>query len=310
MTTSTIRINEQFLSLQGEGRFTGKPSYFIRVFGCNLRCPGFGRPIEECATPNSEVWAIIERIDQFRDKKDLPIPETGCDSYPASYPQFKRFATEFDADSLVETIKQSVGDDPSGVDLVITGGEPLLKGTQIKLASILSARHDYFGGFDSITFETNGTQSVDRSMIEYLANKFNGPVVFSVSPKLACSGEPHDKTTVKSAIDSIKDAVAQIRAARMSKYPRTSRLAYDIANTEVYLKFVVTNQDDVEQVKQYASEVGFINRVDGDIYLMPCGGTYDQHNRNAKVVADLAIEHRMKLCYRVHCAVWRNDWSR
>ena len=33
-----IRIAETFSSLQGEGRLTGTPSFFIRVSGCNLRC--------------------------------------------------------------------------------------------------------------------------------------------------------------------------------------------------------------------------------------------------------------------------------
>ena len=33
-----IRISEIFHSVQGEGRFTGTPSVFIRTSGCNLRC--------------------------------------------------------------------------------------------------------------------------------------------------------------------------------------------------------------------------------------------------------------------------------
>lgn len=32
-------INEIFYSLQGEGRFTGRASIFIRFAGCNLKCP-------------------------------------------------------------------------------------------------------------------------------------------------------------------------------------------------------------------------------------------------------------------------------
>lgn len=34
-----MRVNETFLSLQGEGHFTGTPAFFLRLSGCNLQCP-------------------------------------------------------------------------------------------------------------------------------------------------------------------------------------------------------------------------------------------------------------------------------
>lgn len=38
-TQELLRVNEIFYSLQGEGHFTGTPAVFVRLSGCNLRCP-------------------------------------------------------------------------------------------------------------------------------------------------------------------------------------------------------------------------------------------------------------------------------
>ena len=34
-----MKVNETFLTLQGEGHFTGTPAFFLRFSGCNLQCP-------------------------------------------------------------------------------------------------------------------------------------------------------------------------------------------------------------------------------------------------------------------------------
>jgi len=38
LAPATLRVNETFLSIQGEGEFIGTPSLFIRLDGCPLRC--------------------------------------------------------------------------------------------------------------------------------------------------------------------------------------------------------------------------------------------------------------------------------
>lgn len=56
----TYRINEIFYSLQGEGRNTGRAAVFVRLSGCNLKCPFCDTDFSEY----SELTApeIVERM--------------------------------------------------------------------------------------------------------------------------------------------------------------------------------------------------------------------------------------------------------
>lgn len=60
--TVTLRVNEIFYSLQGEGRFTGTPAIFLRLSGCNLACP-FCDTSHEKAIPMTveEIAAELSR---------------------------------------------------------------------------------------------------------------------------------------------------------------------------------------------------------------------------------------------------------
>lgn len=60
-------INEIFYSVQGEGRWTGRPAIFIRFSGCNLRCPFCDTDFSK-KTPMSidEILAKIAEWEQCR----------------------------------------------------------------------------------------------------------------------------------------------------------------------------------------------------------------------------------------------------
>ena len=79
-----LRYSEAFYSVQGEGKFVGVPSVFLRTFGCNFRCMNFGvdksvgdrwKQHAEGQRYNAEVKAllddgIVEKTEKF---EDLPI---------------------------------------------------------------------------------------------------------------------------------------------------------------------------------------------------------------------------------------------
>jgi 7-carboxy-7-deazaguanine synthase len=58
-------ISEIFESVQGEGRFTGVPSGFIRTSGCNLRCTFCDTPYTSWA-PEGEEWSLEAILSQIK----------------------------------------------------------------------------------------------------------------------------------------------------------------------------------------------------------------------------------------------------
>jgi organic radical activating enzyme len=52
---SKIKIAELFYSIQGEGRFMGVPSIFLRTYGCNFTCAGFGMPRGEISIEAADI---------------------------------------------------------------------------------------------------------------------------------------------------------------------------------------------------------------------------------------------------------------
>jgi 7-carboxy-7-deazaguanine synthase len=59
---SRLRIQERFVSVQGEGALVGVPSSFVRVSGCNLRCTWCDTPRTSWA-PEGEQLALDEILE-------------------------------------------------------------------------------------------------------------------------------------------------------------------------------------------------------------------------------------------------------
>jgi len=64
-----MKINEIFYSIQGEGKWTGKPNIFIRTTGCNLRCKFCDTKYAYTNGKEMTIKEIIKNIQKFPCKK-------------------------------------------------------------------------------------------------------------------------------------------------------------------------------------------------------------------------------------------------
>jgi 7-carboxy-7-deazaguanine synthase len=282
---SKIKIAELFYSIQGEGRYMGVPSVFLRTFGCNFKCQGFGLPRGETTT---EVEAIASRITEFKRYEDLPLVSTGCDSYASWDPRFKDLSPMLTSDAIVErTMEILPFNSWHDEHLVITGGEPLL-GWQRAYPDLLN--HSKMAGLKEITFETNGTQKLTSEFKDYLVQwqmpnlDFTREVTFSVSAKLPCSGEKWEEAILPEVV-----------------------CEYEQVGT-AYLKFVIATEQDyldaIQAVKEYRL-AGF----KGHVYLMPVGGVESVYAMNNRRVADLAMAAGLRYSDRLQVPLFKNEWG-
>ena len=266
----------------------GVPSVFLRTYGCNFTCQGFGMPSGELSHEATDIAAQHTMITPFTEYKSLPLVSTGCDSYASWHPAFKDLSPMIETDGIVERIMEMLPNNEWGdAHLVITGGEPLL-GWQKAYPDLLS--HPKMAGLKEITFETNGTMRLTEKFKEYLVEwqmptmDFAREITFSVSAKLPCSGEPW--------ADAIKPKVV---------------VNYEDFGT-AYLKFVIATEQDfadaMKATKEYRA-AGFR----GHVYLMPVGGVESVYALNNKAVAIMAMNAGLRYSDRLQVPLFKNEWG-
>ena len=286
---SKIKIAELFYSIQGEGRYMGVPSVFLRTFGCNFKCAGFGMPRGEISIEADDIAYTHANIESFMKYEELPLVSTGCDSYASWHPAFKDLSPMLTSEAIADRIMEILPQDHwRDEHLVITGGEPLL-GWQRAYPDLLD--HPKMAGLKEITFETNGTQKLTPEFKEFLKEWGKNPpftsreITFSVSAKLSASGEAW--------ADAVKPEIVK---------------SYEKIGT-TYLKFVVENPQDFDEVDRAVSEYRKA-KFKGVIYIMPVGGVVKVYDGNKFNVADEAMRRGYYYSPRLHVDLWGNSWGK
>lgn len=299
-----IRIVEQFVSIQGEGVYVGTPSLFVRLFGCNFTCSGFSNPDLK---PIGDIpLKDITSVSQL----DGNAFTQGCDSRYAWHKDYKHLSPPVDWEHALQSIKDQL--DKSKVKHIVwTGGEPLMNQAFVFWA-ISNLSKD--GASYIHTIETNGSLSLLSSIKEQelylgkdkrLLNK--NKLLFSVSPKLAHSGEPLDKRFNVSAFVS---------------YLEFKR---DYApNVDLSFKFVCGNREHIEEAIGFVEELchsvmyihsskdlhnmafDILQNMYSHVSIMPLGATVEQYQELSKQIADLCVEYNLRFSPRLHLNLYGN----
>ncbi|RBQ28904.1 7-carboxy-7-deazaguanine synthase QueE [Aliarcobacter vitoriensis] len=249
-----LEINEIFgPTIQGEGKFVGSPSIFIRFGKCNFSCVGFGVEYE---TPSG-------------------IKKCACDSYYAVDKEFKdnwyKYESHLDIINEVNKLLENF-DYKYKIDIVITGGEPLLYWNKVEFQNLLRY---YIEKNHKVTIETNGSLDIN------FKEEFQKKLIFSMSVKLSNSLEPLKK---------------RVNIATLTTVLQNS--------SESYLKFVIGDDFLTQAIDEINDILKDIPKC--DVYLMPLGDTSKQIDNNSIKVINLAIKYGFKYSDRLHIRVWNN----
>jgi len=245
-----IYLVEHFYSIQGEGRYVGVPSLFLRFGGCNMRCEGFG-----CTQVAPTGKSIV-----------------GCDTvYAVNRENFSQNWIEIDdAGELIAILDQY--ELPRNVDVVLTGGEPLMYADDPVFIAFLEAMVEKG---HRITFETNGSMAVDFEKYPVYQE-----CVFALSVKLENSGEAYNKRIKPNTIYAL---------ATNSK--------------EAFFKFSI-DADSIDIGLDEQLEEILAHAPNTQVYCMPVGGSKAEVERNAEPLIEYCKVKGYTYSDRLHIRIW------
>lgn len=198
-----VRYSEIFFSFQGEAELAGTPSVWLRFFGCNLNCNGFGQ--QDPSDPSTYILPYKQFDPQsVSDVNALPVWEYGCDSSYSWAQMYKHLAKDNTEAEIAQLLTDQLRNphNPTGAfvhphtkqdaQLCFTGGEPMLN--QKAMIAIIKELHALGNMPRIITVETNATKELTNELSDFINYDFQmmGGLRWhwAMSPKLfTVSGE-------------------------------------------------------------------------------------------------------------------------
>jgi len=278
-------------TIQGEGKYAGHPTVWIRFWGCNFNCDGFGqKDPRDTSTYELHYKDYDPAAAGIKSMDELPVWTTGCDSSYSWSTKYGHLAHQSTAEEICADFRSrlqghSFKHPRSGQDvhLAFTGGEPMM--SQTGIVDIMNTLRMQNDSPRHITIETNGTQALRKNFEEYFANRgmYDGEVFWSCSPKLGTSGESWD---------------AAIKPDIIKQY----RLLSDAGQLKFVLDKDTRTWDELERAVDAFRAVG----VDWPVWVMPVGATRQEQEDVQMWVTEEALKRGYNVAARIHCWIFSN----
>ena len=299
--------SEIFRSIQGEGVYTGVPTVWLRMFGCNLECNGFGQ--KDPTDPDSYVLPYQEiDLTDITVPEELPVFSYGCDSSYSWSKRFKKLQRKGTPEDVSKQLFDMMYDNKTHI--AFTGGEPMMKAGQKNIVKIIKelkklfkTEHGFYGkrwknNITNITFETNGTRKIEDTMVAQIMHDSvsqETEYFFSVSPKIWSTSGEKDRIC-PDIVKGYQDACGKFDQYQGSKDPQGQ------------LKFVcngsIPSWREIEDAVYKFRDAG----VKYPIWIMPVGATEESQNKDhVAVIAEETMNRGWNVAARVHCYIWGNQ---
>jgi organic radical activating enzyme len=271
--TNKLLISSDFYSVQGEGKSSGVPSYFVRLATCNLTC-GMSRKF----TNNLLKEQSLEDGEIFVGDLQAEGKATWtCDSTS----QWLWRGEEKDPQYLIDRWKEEgvYEDIRNGtIHIIWTGGEPTLPKHQEAIYNFLN----YWDKVDPIKpgvlgktpfneIETNGTCYIGDDLF------FNLDQI-NCSPKLANSGMTEKQRIVPHAIKRIME------------------------HSNYQFKFVISNEEDVQEL--FRDFVVPFNIPLKNVVCMPGMDSQEQYHERTHFILEMAKKYKFRGLSRLHISAY------
>ena len=262
-----LLISSDFYSVQGEGKSSGVPSYFVRLGTCNLTC-GMSRKftnnlLKEQSLEDGEIF--VGDL-QAEGKATWTCDSTSQWLWRGEEKDPQYLLDRWREEGVYEDIKNGI------IHIIWTGGEPTLPKHQEAICNFLNLwTHSDIDITEFNEIETNGTCYIGDDLFFNLHQ-------INCSPKLSNSGMTEKQRIVPAAIKRIME------------------------HSNYQFKFVISTEEDVQEL--FRDFVVPFNIPLKNVICMPGLDDVSNFEERTQFCLEMAKKYRFVGLTRLHIAAW------